>query len=145
MNQIHTPSQHVLVKPTLRATRRTASGNGKTVDALGFSRAMVIFSLGVHDRTDGNETLDVKLQESADNATWTDVPSAAFTQIAAQAVDATSGNIYLMDVDLSIRQRYLRGVGTAGGTTPSSDYGVNIALFAPTAKPPTQDATPVRV
>lgn len=145
---IHTPSDAVRVQPSLDPEARTASANGAGVDCRGFERALVILHVGAHDRTTGDETLDVKLQESSDNGSgdaFADVDDAAFAQLGNVVPNATKGNVYVMDVDLSKRERYLRAVGTAAGTTPSTAYGVTVLLFNARYAPVAQDATPVSV
>lgn len=56
-------------------------------------------------------TLAGKIQESADNATWSDVPNAAFTTVAA------SNNLQVIVFDRT--RRYLRYSRTLGGTSPT--------------------------
>lgn len=145
---IHTPSDSVKAQASLDPEVRTASANGAGVDCRGFERALVVLHVGAHDRTTGDETLDVKIQESSDNGAgdaFGDVGGGEFAQIGNVVPNATKGNVYVMDVDLSKRERYLRVVGTAAGTTPSTAYGVTILLFNPRYAPVTQDATPVGV
>jgi hypothetical protein len=145
---IHTPSEHVLVKPSLDPEVRTAGANGAGVDCQGFERALVILHIGAHDRTTGDETLDVKVQESSDNGSvdaFADVAGAAFAQIAGQAIDATKGNSYVMNINLAKRERYLRIVGTPAGTTPSTAYSVQVLLFNGRYLPVSQDAAAVSV
>ena len=64
-------------------------------------------------------TLDGKIQDSADGSTgWADVSGATFTQVTA------STNFQKITVDLNGTKRYLRYVGTIGGTTPS--FGLTV-------------------
>ena len=145
---IHTPSSRLKVQPTLDPEVRTAVANGAGVDCRGFEDALVILHIGAHDRTTGDETLNVKLQESSDNGSgdaFADVAGGAFAQIAGQAIDATKGNSYVMNVKLSKRERYLRAVGTPAGTTPSTAYSVQIVLLNARSEPVTQDAAAVSV
>jgi hypothetical protein len=148
MSKIHTPSDHLRIAPTLAPAVRTTGANGAGVDCRGFEDALVVLNVGAHDHTTGDETLDVKLQESSDNGSsdaFADVAGAAFVQIAAQTIDATKGNSYVLNVKLSKRKRYLRAVGTAAGTTPSTAYGVQIELINPRNSPVTQDAAAISV
>jgi len=145
---IHNTSDHVQVKPILDPEVRTAAANGAAVDCRGFERAMVILHVGAHDRTTGDETLDVKIQESSDNAAadaFADVAGAAFAQIAAQVIDATKGNSFVMNIDLTKRERYLRVVGTPAGTTPSTNYSVQILLLNARNAPVSQDSAVISV
>ncbi|MBO0699159.1 MAG: hypothetical protein J2P46_12255 [Zavarzinella sp.] len=59
-----------------------------------------------------------KIQESADNTTWTDVPNAAFTSVTA------SNNLQTLVFDRT--KRFLRHSRTVGGTSPSFGLGVLI-------------------
>lgn len=56
-------------------------------------------------------TLAGKIQESPDGTTWSDIPNATFTTVTA------SGNYQAITFERT--QRYLRYVGTIGGTSPS--------------------------
>lgn len=57
---------------SLDSAPRTASAAGASADLKGFQSAFVVFD--VDARTNGSQTL--KLQESTDNSTWTDVAAA---------------------------------------------------------------------
>lgn len=145
---IHTLSEHFPFKPSLAPAVRTAAANGAWVDTQGYDRAVIAFHVGTHDRTTGDETLNVKVQESADAGVGdaaADVVGAAFVQIAAQAIDATKGNTYLMDMKLDKRERYIRPVGTPAGTTPSTAYSVIVVLYRGSKAPIAQDAAVISV
>jgi len=146
---IHTGTSRFLVKPLMDPESRTATVAGSdSVDCLGYTRAVLMLHIGAHDRTTGNETLDVKLQESSDDGstdTYADVSGAAFAQIAAQVPNANKGSMYLMNIDLTKRERYLRVYCTAAGTTPIDLYAVSIILLNPEQEPPTQDFTVISV
>lgn len=148
MGNIHTPSASLLAKPSLDPEVRTAAANGAGVDCRGFEDALVILHVGAHDRTTGDETLDVKLQQSSDDGSadaYADVAGAAFAQLGNVVPNATKGNTYVMNVKLSKRERYLRAVGTPGGTTPSTNYSVQIILLNARNEPVAQDAAAVSV
>lgn len=107
----------------LACDARTASANGTGFDLEGSNGAEgeAIVILASDAASAGtNPTLDVKLQESSDNSTFTDISGATFTQVtdAAQALEKISINTN--DV-----KRYLRAVGTIGGTSsPAFTYSV---------------------
>jgi hypothetical protein len=148
MSNIHTLSEWVLVKPSLDPESRTAAANGSGVNCAGYDRALAILHLGAHDRTTGDEVLDVKIQESSDDAAadaYADVVGGAFAQIGNVVPNATRGNVYLLDIKLTKREQYLRAVGTPGGTSPIDLYGVIFILYRGTKAPVTQDATVVNV
>lgn len=150
MTQIHSPVDHVLSKPSLAPAVRSTAANGVAVNRSTprvYTAAKVVLHVGAHDRTDTNETLDVKVQGSLDGSTnWTDITGAAFAQIGNVVPTATSGNVYTLDLNLKdVAFGFLRAVGTPGGTTPSTAYSVTFELYNPDRKPVLQDATPVRV
>ena len=107
----------------LACDARTASANGTGFDLEGSNGAEgeAIVILASDAASAGtNPTLDVKLQESSDNSTFTDISGATFTQVtdAAQALEKITINTN--DV-----KRYLRAVGTIGGTSsPAFTYSV---------------------
>jgi hypothetical protein len=145
---IHTISEHNPVKPALAPAVRTAATNGGWIDTNGYDRALIELHVGAHDRTTGDEVLDVKIQESSDAGVGdaaADIAGAAFPQVAGQAIDATKGNVYLIDMKLDKRERYIRPVGTPAGTTPSTAYGVTVTLYRGGKAPVSQDATVVKV
>ena len=106
----------------LACDARTASANGTGFDLEGSNGAegeaiVILASDAASAGTD--PTLDVKLQESSDNSTFTDISGATFTQVTdAQALEKITINTN--DV-----KRYLRAVGTIGGTSsPAFTYSV---------------------
>lgn len=65
-------------------------------------------------------TLDIKIQDSADNSSFADVAGMTFTQVtdAADLIEAIA-------IDFNAIRRYVRVVGTLGGTSsPAFTYGV---------------------
>ena len=103
---------------------RTASANGTGLDLADYE-GMCVLSLESAAGTGTAPTLDFKLQESDDNTTFTDVAVAslfssnnsaagAFVQVTGAAASVQSRT-----VDASQLKRYVRGVFTIGGTTPS--------------------------
>lgn len=139
MSNIHTISKNMLVKTLQVPAAITATGNSAaTVDCLGFDRALIVLQVGTVSGT--TPTLNVKLQDSADNSTFADVASATFAQIT-----ATQTAPVLMDVDLTKRNRYIQLVNTVAGTTPSFQIQETVILGRAKHLPPTQDNTVVRV
>jgi hypothetical protein len=63
-------------------------------------------------------SLTGKIQESADNSTWTDVTGAAFAAV-------TTSNS-LQTISFEWTKRYLRHFRTVGGTSPTFPLGVLI-------------------
>lgn len=104
---------------------RTASANGNAVDTTGFGSAALTISAGDIDTTSGDETYAFKVQESADGSTgWADISGAT----AAITADSTVALIRLEGLNTGDRQRYVRAVLTAAGTTPSIPCSAVFAL-----------------
>ena len=94
----------------------TVTGTGGDLLA-GDSRCFALQLVGTVAGT--SPTLDGKIQESSDNAAWTDIAGATFTQVTA------STNNQAITFDRS--KRYVRYVGTIGGTSPSFAMAVVIS------------------
>lgn len=108
----------------LACDSRTASANGTGFDLEGSNGAegeAIIILASDAASAGSSPTLDVKLQESDDNSTFTDISGATFTQVtSSQALEKISINTN--DVG-----RYLRAVGTIGGTSsPAFTYSVAV-------------------
>lgn len=102
-----------------------ASFNGNPIDlisATGFSPGeagmpvqadIPITSL---DHTTGDETYAFKLQDSPDQATWTDITA---NRLASDYGGPNANNVEgIVRLFGAVMQRYVRLVGTLGGTTP---------------------------
>jgi len=104
----------------------TATKNGTGVDLSGYNGVMAVVHPGT--RTDGTHT--PKLQESADNSTFTDVATAdlvgSFAAIASNVIQRV-GYIGI--------KRYVRVVSTVSGTTTGAVYGAVIVRGAPIKAP----------
>lgn len=98
-----------------------------------FQEALVILSLGTMA---GGSTYDVKVQESDDDSTYTDVTSAAF----AQKVAAThASKTFVGRLNLIGRKKYIRIAGTdAVGAVLSCGI---IVLLSPKVRPVTLEQT----
>ena len=66
-----------------------------------------------------DHTLDVKLQDSADNSTFADITGATFTQVT-NAADSTED----IGLEVNPQERYIRAVATIAGTTPTFSFAV---------------------
>ena len=97
----------------------TATGNGTGVDVSQFVGSIAV-SLAAKNTAGTSPTLDVKLQESDDDSTYTDITGATFTQVTA------TDSFQKIGVDVRQTRGYLRYVGTIGGTTPSFTMGVSL-------------------
>lgn len=87
---------------------------GASTEVLGY-RAVVLLESGTNG---AGATVDVKLQDSPDNAAWTDVTDGAFVQVTTANDNAT------YEMEYTGVQRYLRVVATVAVAT--CDFGVSI-------------------
>lgn len=96
---------------------RTASANGAGVDLQGYvnpgGREMKAY-INCGEASGTTPTLDVKLQESDDNATFSDIDGAAFSQLTGPGSE---------EIHFRTNKRYVRAVATIGGGTPSFTFG----------------------
>jgi hypothetical protein len=96
---------------------RTATGNGTGVDLNDYD-GDVVFVLDSAAGTGTSPTLDVTVEASADNSTFTALSGVAFTR-----VTTTAGRQKLV-MNHDDVARYVRIVYTIGGTTPSFTFSV---------------------
>lgn len=99
----------------------TVTTNGSGVDLSTYGNPgrrdiMAVLSAGAVVATG---TYNVKVQESSDNVTFTDITGAAFAQF--------TGNIGATTLFFNTMKRYVRIVATLGGTSPSAV--VEVALL----------------
>lgn len=98
----------------LPAADVTATGNGTGLDVSGYvGSPAIVFDSALGTGT--TPTLDVKLQDSADNSTFADVSGKTFTQV----TGAAGNGQQIMTFDTRSVRRYVRLVKTVTGTTPS--------------------------
>lgn len=96
---------------------RTSSGNESSVDNGASSADGAVAHLHVTAASGTSPTLDVVVQESADNSTWVDLIT--FTQATAATSErlAVTGTV----------ERYIRAQWTLGGTSPDFSFAVTFA------------------
>lgn len=112
---------HLTISASLAPARRTATGNGASLDLQSYEGdilALMHSAVG----TGTTPTLDVKIQDSADDSAWADVAGLTFTQVTDAALSAQKKT-----VDRRAVRRYIRMVATITGTTPVFD---SVGLFA---------------
>ena len=98
---------------------KTSSFNSSGVDLVGqIGKVVIVQNVGTVSGT--TPTLDGKIQDSDDNSTFADVSGYTFTQVTA------SNSLQTLAVDTRLVRRYIRYVGTIGGTTPSFTMGVEL-------------------
>jgi len=101
----------VAVSGSVAATKLSAA-----LDTKGMEQAVVILRTGTIASTG---TIDVKIEDSPDNSTWADLPSAVFAQQTDTSDDTTlAGKIKCNTAGVD---RYLRVSATAA--TADADYG----------------------
>jgi len=140
--QIHSPSEHMLVKSNILVDLTVASNNGATVDTKGYTRAMAIFYT---NPTGTNGTSDCKLQMDSDSGMGspTDVTGGAFATIT-EGVDAPGLQVMDIDLENSGIERYIRLVHTGAVAANGPVAGI-IILMRGRRKAPTQELTVVSV
>ena len=120
---IHNLGSKTYVASLLGADSRSASANGTGFDLQGSNDAEgeAIVILDSEAGTGTSPTLDVKLQESANNSDWSDISGATFTQV----TDGGAG-FEKISINVNDTERYLRAVATLGGTSPVFVFGVSL-------------------
>jgi hypothetical protein len=96
-------------------TLASSTQNGTFIDCLGYTACMVLFNATTGAGTTANFTID----ESPDGTTG--IVAVAGATLAAPIIAAQTNAVYVGDINLKKRQRYLRadivGTGTAGTAT----------------------------
>ena len=93
----------------------TGDGNGTGVDLQQFVGSVAVM-LAAKNTAGTTPTLDIKLQDSADNSTgWADITGAVFTQVTDANTSAATLEKIVLNVDACAR--YVRAVKDIGGTS----------------------------
>jgi hypothetical protein len=112
----------VSILTLLPALSRNANANGSAVDLSAYVNVRAYKAyLDVGNVTGTSPTLDVKIQESDDGTTFTDISGAAFAQMSA------TGNQTLV---FKTGKRYVRAVATLGGSSPVFVCGAYLLAVA---------------
>lgn len=90
----------------------TADGNGAAVDVTNYI-GKALLHLDASATAGADNTLDVKLQHSADGTSWADA-GVAFAQVTNAAA-----SLQTVEVDVDRFKKYVRAVDDVAGTTPS--------------------------
>ena len=102
-----------LLASNLIAGTYTVNADGAGVDLQGYQGVLkVILNSGAGGGT--TPTLDAKIQDSADNFVFADIPDKVFEQV----TDA-GASIQFLGIDTRTVKRYIRVALTIGGTTPT--------------------------
>jgi hypothetical protein len=122
------------IRPLVSAAAGSFGVAGVSIDRQSILSALLIVSLGAVTGAPSAIAVDVKLQESDDNSTFTDVPSGAITTLTAAN---TNG---FLAVDLAGRKRFIKPVGQVaftGGTSPTIGLSAHLVLGGLLTIPPT--------
>lgn len=92
----------------------TSTGNGTGVDVTDYVGSLAVI-LSAKNTAGTTPTLDIKLQESDDNSTFTDIAGATFTQVTDAGTLAAT--IEKIEVKVDSAKRYIRAAKTIGGTS----------------------------
>jgi len=101
----------------------TASANGTGIDLKDYEGEIGVILNASNATAGSSPTLDVKLQDSADNSSFNDISGAAFTQ-----VTGSGGGVQKMTLNSDSIRRYIRHVVTIGGTS-SPAFPVGLTLL----------------
>ena len=102
-----------LIAASLAAGTYTADATGAGMDLQGYQGVLkVILNSGAGGGT--TPTLDAKIQDSADNSAFADIPGKVFGQV----TDA-GASIQFLGIDTRTVKRYIRITLTIGGTSPT--------------------------
>ena len=137
-------SDNMLFKQVIAPQAIGAAGSvdGTGIDCAGYEQLTVVADVGAVVNA-ANKTITVKLQESSDNGSvdaFADVTGATTGAVA----NAGQNKPYIIDVNLSERERYLR-VNATGGSADGALVGVMFILSRGRHEPPTQDKTVISV
>lgn len=103
------------------AARITASANGTAVNVSNLTRK-ALFILNASATEAAGNTLDVKIQGSADGTTgWADIAGLAFTQVTNAGASFQS-----IEVNADSLPAFVRAVDTLGGATPAVTRSVEV-------------------
>ena len=106
-----------LIAASLAAGTYTADAEGAGMDLQGYQGvSKVVLNSGAGGGT--TPTLDAKIQDSADNSTFADIPGKVFTQT------GTAASIQSLAIDTRAVKRYIRADLTINGTSPTFGLAV---------------------
>ena len=106
-----------LLASSLAAGTYTVSADGAGIDLQGYQGVLkVVLNSGAGGGT--TPTLDVKIQDSADNISFTDIIGKTFVQVGADA------SLQSLGIDTRGVKRYIRAALTITGTSPTFGLAV---------------------
>lgn len=124
---------NIKLVPSIAPQSLTAAANGAGVDVRGFDAAAVEFNAGATSGT--TPSFIFAVQESDDNATFTDVAAANLQGV---APTVTTTNAGITTVGYIGTKRYIRAIAkTVTGTTPTLLASASVVLGRPSWMPTT--------
>jgi len=106
-----------LIAASLAAGKYTAGATGAGMDLQGYQGVLkVVLNSGAGGGT--TPTLDVKIQDSANNISFTDIIGKTFVQVGADA------SLQSLGIDTRGVKRYIRAALTITGTSPTFGLAV---------------------
>ena len=124
---------NVDAQPSINPGTFTATESGAGVDLRDFDSAMVVFNAGTADTANANETYIPSIEASDD-----DGATDPYTAVAASDLDGDLSTI-LQNTTRRIgykgNKRWIKGVLTLAGTTPSIDAGAMVMRGNPHQAP----------
>lgn len=123
MSKVLNTATHTEVIPL---ATRTATLTGAAINITDFFGDLALTLMSAIGST--ADTLDCKVQDSADGSTgWADVTAATWTQV----TDAADAHEAILIKSNSIKQ-FIRVIGTIVGTSPSFSFAVTLVGFKET-------------
>jgi len=110
MNNVKDETKPVV---SFRPQDLTVTGNGIGVDTSRFNSCSVVLEVGAVSGS--SPTLDIKIQESDDNSSFSDVVGATFVQV----TGADNSQELAVENLNTTRKKFLRAVATVAGGSPS--------------------------
>ncbi len=129
---------NVLVTQVLAPVVATATKTSSAIDMQGFNSLLVLFNIGLSgDTLSGSVKWTLKLQESDDNSSYSDVALADLFQLAASIViDDPAEDETVIAFGYRGAKRYVKAVATPTGThTNGTPMGMSAVRGTPSLAP----------
>jgi hypothetical protein len=116
------PKNELTISELVSCDVRTSTLTGTAFDLKDYIGNVAITLISDQGTGNANNTLDCKIQSSSTSGgSYADVSGATFTQVTGSA-----GNTETISVDTRSCSRYIKLIGTMGGTSPSYAFGAII-------------------
>lgn len=107
----------------LKSQSITATNTGTGVDTAAYAGNMLLIANIAAATAGTTPTMDVKVQDSADNSSFADVTGLTLTQV------TTTDSLQTLSIDKRTVRRYIRTISTIGGTS-SPAFPMSLTLTA---------------